>query len=146
MARALEEHIIALQDTVAHLEHMLEALTTPPETCAELPLPKSKQRIFSILRNNLGKVVSNEQLFAGLYWDRPDKCDRINPEITKVFVCHTRAAIAAACLPLRIDTVWGVGYKMVDTAAEAAASTIKRVDEHGAYDRDGDAVIAWGDV
>lgn len=81
-----------------------------------------------------GKCRTKEQLMSGLYWDRHDD-ETPEIKIIDVFVCKIRNKISGS--GILIETVWGVGYKVVDPAplqkviageAPAVAST---TDERG---------------
>lgn len=60
-----------------------------------------------------GRVRSKPQILDGLYWDRHDG-EVPEIKIVDVFVCKIRNKIAGS--GISIETVWGTGYRIIDTA------------------------------
>lgn len=77
-------HAVALQASWAELAHMLV--------------------------QKMPGVVTREQIYNGLYGLRTE-CEMPEPKIIDVFICHLRKALADT--RVRIETVWGRGYRMV---------------------------------
>lgn len=69
-------------------------------------------KIFRVLRENLGELVSREQLYSLLWGDRPP-ADRDG--VLKVQVCNMRKSLAA--WPFTVGSVWGRGYVLTARAS-----------------------------
>lgn len=97
-----------------HLELLLAAYMDQQVDVDEIVgmpagLSEKQHRIFCLLYKNLSKPVSNEAVMNALYHDDMD--GGADPETVKVILCSMRKKLAGG--RVRIDTVWGVGLKMV---------------------------------
>lgn len=68
-------------------------------------------RLVEILAARLGRCVKKSTILEMMYNGSPD-----TPElkIVDVFVCKARKRLAQSQIPLRIESVWGEGYKLVE--------------------------------
>lgn len=80
-----------------------------PETWRPYKFTRHQSIIADILYKNLGKVVPYGFIMNGLYFDRPD--DPPGIQVLKVRICHMRKKFQSS--PYDIETVWGVGFRMV---------------------------------
>lgn len=105
---ATTDSSLTLRDRVTYLEDCLRELTTPcPADLPEgLRLTAQQQRVFGALQ---------EAILTAMCWDRPD-ADWPEVKIVDVVVCKIRARLREAESPLRIETVWGQGYRLVGHA------------------------------
>lgn len=74
-----------------------------------------------------GKTHNKESLLSALYFERADDAPEI--KIVDVFVCKIRKKLVG--YPVRIDTVWGTGYRIFDTAPLKAAMAGEQIDTTG---------------
>ncbi|AJD83149.1 CzcR-like response regulator [Paracoccus phage vB_PmaS-R3] len=77
----------------------------------ELGLTHREARLFLILQRSAGQMCSKETLLTRLYHDQID--DAPDVKIIDVFVCKTRKKLIGSSW--RIDTIWGEGYRLVNT-------------------------------
>lgn len=78
-----------------------------------LKLTPTQRTLYLMLRKNTGKCVSREGLMVAIYGGSPD--DEPEMKIIDVFVCKLREKMRRFGSPYAIETVWGVGYRMVNT-------------------------------
>src|SRR5262249_40347586 len=80
------------------------------ETLPGVKLTPNERHLFALLYARLGRAVSRGALLdAASYhhgWDREPQ-----PKVVDVYVCHLRKKLAGS--GLKIETVWGQGYRMV---------------------------------
>jgi hypothetical protein len=70
-----------------------------------------------------GRVHSKESLHSAMYFERGDHAPEI--KIIDVFVCKIRRKLAG--YPIKVETVWGAGHCVADTAPLKAALAGKQV-------------------
>lgn len=92
------------------LRAQMDALSTPPPPTFGLGLKPAQDRILSLLVRR-GGVVPKGALMAAAA-GRPDRMG--SPRVVDVHICHIRSALEAAGLPVSIQTIWGVGYRLHD--------------------------------
>lgn len=80
-------------------------------------LTAQEARLVVTLKAAAGRVVSKDHLLAQLYQARPNEIPEI--KIIDVFVCKARKKLAGS--PFTIETVWGKGYRLVDSARAEAS-------------------------
>ena len=73
-------------------------------------------QILSLFAERLGGVVTKEMIFERLYHDDKNPPE---PKIIDVFVCKVRPLLVAASETVRILTVWGRGYRLVDAPEQS---------------------------
>lgn len=81
-------------------------------------LPAHAFALFQSLQKAGVRGKSKEQLMDDLYWRRNDD-EEPDAKIIDVWVCKLRPLIAP--LGIRIETLWGKGYRMQVTAGVAQA-------------------------
>ncbi len=72
-------------------------------------------RLLLILRRARGREMSTEMLYSRLYSNHPDDTPEI--KIVNVMVCKMRAKLRGS--PWTIETVWGIGYRLVEQTPPA---------------------------
>lgn len=108
--QALREENAKLRRIVSELEEtiiQLREVLLPPEwePPIEIGLTKTEARIVATLFKQKGEVVTKEQLFYTLCYD---KLEQPEIKIVDVMVCKTRKKLEP--YGLRIETVWSRGY------------------------------------
>src|SRR5689334_13874732 len=91
------------------------------EPCETLPVPArlspNERKLFALLHTRLGRAVPRGALLdAANYhhgWDREPQ-----PKVVDVYICHLRRKLKGSAFG--IETVWGLGYKMVRVATDQA--------------------------
>ncbi len=78
-------------------------------------LTQSEARLLAALSD--GRTHSKESLLSAMYFERADDAPEI--KIVDVFVCKIRRKLVG--YPIQIDTIWGTGHRVVDTAPLKAA-------------------------
>jgi DNA-binding winged helix-turn-helix (wHTH) protein len=78
---------------------------------SEYGLTHREARLFLILQRSAGQMCSKDTLLTRLYHDQID--DAPDVKIIDVFVCKVRKKIEGS--RYRLDTIWGEGYRLVDT-------------------------------
>lgn len=74
------------------------------------------RRLLIILYDYQGRIVSKENLYAAVYFDRADADDIPHPKIIDVYICKLRKMLPDH---VKVATVWGQGYRLVvDEAVE----------------------------
>lgn len=76
-------------------------------------LSRSEGRLLAILMNAKGHAIDYDTLHARLYADRTG--DLPNVETVRVMICKLRQKLVGS--QFRIETVWGVGFKLVTSEA-----------------------------
>lgn len=79
------------------------------------PLTRQQALFLRALAASSG-VVKREALWDAITLSE----DAAEPHVVKVIACHVRRKIR----PLRIETVWGVGYRLDDTSRAAVRAVI----------------------
>jgi len=74
----------------------------------EVRLTKRERELLKVLLENAGRVVSKEELLSKVW-----KGESVSKRVVDVHVKHLRDKIGG-----RIETVWGVGYRLVEGAPE----------------------------
>jgi len=74
----------------------------------EVKLTKRERELLKVLLENAGRVVPKEELLSKVW-----KGERVSKRVVDVHVKHLRDKIGG-----RIETVWGVGYRLVEGAPE----------------------------
>jgi DNA-binding winged helix-turn-helix (wHTH) protein len=74
-------------------------------------LTRQEARLLLILERSKDRIASKEALLNRLYVETPN--DLPDVKIIDVFICKLRKKLATS--EYRIDTVWGVGYKLIRT-------------------------------
>jgi DNA-binding response OmpR family regulator len=77
---------------------------------APLPLTAREFALLTYLVRRAGRVVSKTEILAGV-WDDAFEGD---PNVVEVYVARLRRMLAAPGGPRRIETVRGMGYRLVD--------------------------------
>ncbi len=78
-------------------------------------LTRTEIQVADFLLLRKGKVCSKEQLLDALYGNRAD--DPPDAKIIDVFVCKMRKKLIHFGSPYGVETVWGAGYKLVESEA-----------------------------
>lgn len=93
---------------------------TAPTLCAypELDLPRKEQQILNLLNSKPGRVFSRESIMNALYFDRAD--DAPEPKIVDVFITRIRNKLREKNMPVWIETLWGLGWRLVNKPARSA--------------------------
>ncbi|HTV69309.1 MAG TPA: winged helix-turn-helix domain-containing protein [Rhizobiaceae bacterium] len=108
-----------LQRENVDLKHRLDTLLATLEE-REKPLPckmtASEEIIARAFRARSPLVVKRETIYASLYAFRPD-CDAPDMRIIDVYVCRLRKKLSLH--GIRLDTAWGMGWRMSRESAEA---------------------------
>lgn len=81
-----------------------------PSKC--IRLGKYRATIVRLLMQYCGKTVSREAMMRRLYFGRR----RADPKIIDVVLCKLRQRLHSEGVPFSIQTVWGVGYRLVPSA------------------------------
>jgi len=88
-------------------------------------LTPNERNLFALLYARLGRAVSRGALLdAASYhhgWDREPQ-----PKVVDVYICHLREKLKG--YGLRIETVWGQGYKMVCVDEAHSSNAVPAVD------------------
>lgn len=99
------------EQAVAWLLDCLDVLRTAP---APLDLPPGLRgqtaRAFLCLAAAPGRVVTHERMMAWLYFDRPHDHWPLRPGLS-VLIARLRRHLAGT--PWRVETVWGLGWRLV---------------------------------
>ena len=74
----------------------------------EVKLTKRERELLKVLLENAGRVVPKEELLSKVW-----KGESVSKRVVDVHVKHLRDKIGG-----RIETVWGVGYRLVEGAPE----------------------------
>ena len=86
-----------------------------------LRLTAAEARVMARLKSHAGEIVTYTALLDALYFDKALEADA---NILKVHVCHLRRKIKAENYPAIIETIYGVGYKLVDPEHERRQQAI----------------------
>jgi DNA-binding MarR family transcriptional regulator len=78
-------------------------------------LTLKEARLLLILKRARDRELGRDILHARLYYDRPD--DPPEGKIIDVMICKMRAKLQSS--PWKIETVWGVGYRLTEQARPA---------------------------
>jgi DNA-binding response OmpR family regulator len=110
---------VCLQPEAHRISAQIETLTsaymepTIPEHewIYDLPLNVQGRNILMCLSAKFGRIVNRESIYNALYFKRggsgPDM------KILDVLICKARNVLKEQDSPYWIETVWGVGYKLV---------------------------------
>jgi uroporphyrinogen-III synthase len=79
----------------------------------------SPWQLLSLLRRRPDKLVARAAAMDALYGHRPDGGP--DEKILDVYVMRLRRAIAGG--PMRLDTVWGVGWRLVAVDTPCVSTT-----------------------
>ena len=104
-----------------YLLEVLDYLVVPTPEYIDtegLALTPFLSRLFHALRARDGGVVTQPQLMAACYGDRPD-ADWPNDQTVRVHVSRLRRALAEQAAPWRVENVRSFGYRLVRTTADA---------------------------
>lgn len=108
-----------VEDLTAEVESLRYTLTevtaAPPDFAEQMEvcrLTKSQAAILSLIIKAGGRTVSHQSLVATLDWLLHRTEDEGTVETIKTQMCHLRQRLAKAGSPIRIRTVWGVGYAL----------------------------------
>lgn len=77
------------------------------QAMVELCVPRQVAHLFLILKREEGITLPRERILNRLYANKPDEAD---PRIVAVLVRRLRKKLPS---DMRIENVWGVGYRMV---------------------------------
>lgn len=105
------DRILALEDRVSALEDALGLTYEPPPF---LGLTKGEARIVGVMFKADG-VATRQRLFAAMYADDPNGGPDDPDNVLKVMVYRIRRKLVPS--RMSIETVWGVGYRLVERAA-----------------------------
>lgn len=110
------QSVSRVEDLKAVIRNLMEV---EPEAVTRLrdagvPLRPAEARVLGLLMQRKGATVTHDAIHSALTWDRAsgDVSDR---EVIKVHVYHIRRKLASAGVPGELRTVWGVGYRWVET-------------------------------
>lgn len=110
--------VIAERDA---LRYLLDEMTSVPEEFEALTeaanLSAFQKRVLGILLGQPDKAVTRDQITAALMVGRPF-ADWPSTKVVDAHVCNIRKRLGADS-PIRIETVWGIGYSA--TIREAAS-------------------------
>ena len=116
----LRRHVEDLTAEVESLRYTLTEVTAPPPDFAEqmevYGLPKSQAALLHAIVKAGGRTVAHQTLVHVIEWTLRKSGEEGTPETMKVQICKLRQRLAKAGSPIRIRTVWGVGYAL-ETAA-----------------------------
>jgi two-component system cell cycle response regulator CtrA len=101
---AVETENEILREKVAQLEELL-GLTFPAPL--EFGLTGSEAKAFGVLMNR--DIATKDAIMAGLYADKPFGGEA-EPKIVDVFICKARRKLKP--FSIKIETVWGQGYRL----------------------------------
>lgn len=80
-----------------------------------VPITKQQRAVAYLLASKLGLMVTKGRILDFIMTDRPNE-DAPGVKILDVVVCNLRKRIKDNNLPIRIETVFGDGYRMVEVA------------------------------
>lgn len=108
-----EARIEALTDEVEHLTFLLAEMTTLPPEWAERQhaLTPSEHAVLARILKAGGEPVPFPALTAAIAF-AARKMDAPGDRTAAVIVCRVRKKLAAHNSPIRIRSVWGVGYAL----------------------------------
>lgn len=106
-------------DAVEYLLGVVESIQSSGEVMDDpvfdgMPARPMVRRFVNHLHKNIGRTMTKEALYQALYFDRADADDLPALKIVDMFACLARKALPAR---FSIETVWGVGYRMVEVDA-----------------------------
>lgn len=84
----------------------------------ELDLSRKEQQILNLLSSRPGHVFGRDAIMNALYFDQPN--DWPEPKIIDIYICRIRNRFRAADSPVSIETIWGMGWKLVQKRARDA--------------------------
>lgn len=97
------------------VKYLLAVMDSLPIACEQnehpvdvLPLTRMQRRVMVHLYENTGQVVSKEQIYRAMYFDRIAEDDCPDDNIVSVVICKIRKALPDTA---RITSVWGEGVK-----------------------------------
>ena len=93
-----------------------------PQNWRKYHLTRAETIIADMLFAKRGRVIAKSTLMDALYFNRPNS--EPDPKIVDIFVCKIRKKLPAE---FQIETVWGIGYKMVPEGEVAQLFRGKRL-------------------
>lgn len=122
----LRAHIIRktgkpIDPDVDFLTTQIEVLSAAVPTdivLPELDLVRKEQQILNLLASRPGHVFSRDAVMSALYFAHPN--DWPAPKIIDIFICRIRNQLRAADSPVWIETIWGLGWRLVHKRARDA--------------------------
>lgn len=95
------------------LQYLLDEMTAAPPEWPDIldNLTAGQRRIMGALIGQPGKVMTKAQILAASMIDRPE-ADWPTLDVVDVQVCKIRRRLGPDS-PVRIETVWGVGYRAI---------------------------------
>lgn len=123
LLREAREEIEQLKAEIAWLkgEDLLQTSSMGP-LCRQLRLTGREAAHFAMLCRR--DIVTKESLYVGVYGDRIDTAP--DPKITDVFICKIRPKLARH--GLKIETIWGVGYRLTPESKAKVTSMLREFD------------------
>jgi len=114
VARMSPEHrrdAISITDALRTI--VLEAAEPKPDAYPwhDFRLTKDESIIAKMLRRTNGQLVTRNAIYDAIYSLRPNNPQQI--KIVDVWISKIRSKLKAANHPMGIETVWGMGYKML---------------------------------
>ena len=107
------DHLQNLSDQISTL--MMAQLTPAVDERFLTHFTGEESRILQYLADRAGKAVSKSALLEACAWHRGAELPQ--EKVIQVFVCWIRRKIVAHNLPYRLETVWGIGYRLVKLEA-----------------------------
>lgn len=95
------------------IEMLVRTHMAPQDLAAQYPklnLTRIEARLFGRLHRLVGEGVSRQSLMDAIYFDFLG--EEPHDKIIDVFVCHIRQKLKDANIPLKIQSIWGFGFKM----------------------------------
>lgn len=88
----------------------------PPNIVLRVNLTNQQARIFNVLYERFGLCVSKQAIYNAMYFDLLPGDDPPEAKIVDVVICKVRQRIKQQRAPFRIDTIWGIGYRLEDAS------------------------------
>ncbi len=107
----VQEEFNSVTDSIETLTKAYMAPEAPFDWSA-YQLTMNEARMAGMLYKRMGKVCTKSQIFEAAYYQRPD--DPPDAKIIDVFLCKIRKKLRHFDAPYNVETVWGIGYRMVD--------------------------------
>lgn len=109
--------IAAMQARIDDLEAIVAELTTPPSDWQDMPgrlgvtLTPCESALLAVLLRAAPRVVERTRLLGAMA-SAPGARGDADPKVVDVIICRLRRKLGRAREPVRIITVWGVGYRV----------------------------------
>lgn len=94
----------------------------------KIQITQAQETIMQLLTRVPGKTVPYESMLYEIYeahprpkWYREDTAENADAKNLQVHVCMMRKKFREAGLPIKIETVWGVGYRILGEPISYAA-------------------------